>query len=276
MKNLLFKCLAEFIGPLLGRRNLVRLGSFIYRAGALDYPNSIAGNGESLVQRAILIGAESDLVVIDCGANMGQWSSSFLLIAETLGSKNKINLICFEPSAYTYDILCKNCISKSTERFTIYLERAALSNESGEVLLSIVHEGAGVNSIVEVPNTFASQEAVSRITLEKYAEGKSIASIDLLKIDAEGHDLDVMLGAESLLKSRSIKMVQFEYNWRWIYAGHFLRNAFELLECHGYELFKITPIGLVKLGEYGVSLETYVEGNYLACLPEYVSEFQLV
>ena len=36
MKNLLFKCLAEFIGALIGRRrNLVRLGSFILSGGAL-------------------------------------------------------------------------------------------------------------------------------------------------------------------------------------------------------------------------------------------------
>ena len=181
---------------------------------------------------------------------MGQWSSSFMSLLGTKCRSGFIKLICFEPSAQTFSRLSEFYDDNQRADVEIRLEKLALSNASGGAQLKIVHEGAGVNSLVEVPNSFEKLETVSRISLDEYVQQQQIDVIDLLKIDAEGHDMDVMLGAEGLLSSGRIKVVQFEYNWRWIYGKRFLLDAFRLLRGHSYKLFKITPVGLLSLGEY--------------------------
>lgn len=276
MKDWFFRLLAEHLGPIVGRHNLARIGRFITRAGTLDYPNTIAGNGEAMVQRTLLSLPGGDLLVVDCGANQGQWSSSFLSLLDASGRKGNTRLVCFEPSAHTYALLSSAGLKSVNGRAQIDLEKVALSSEVGDALLSVVHDGAGVNSIVAVPDTFIKQEEITRITLDAYVEQRRLGVVDLLKIDAEGHDLEVIRGAAGLLAAGRIKVLQFEYNWRWIYARNFLRDAFDLLGHHGYTLSKITPQGLLNLPNYSVELETYVEGNYLACQPEYLASFRLV
>ena len=50
--------------------------------------------------------------------------------------------------------------------------------------------------------------AVEIDTLDNYCEEKGITRIDLLKIDAEGSDLDIILGSQRMLPS--IRYIQFE------------------------------------------------------------------
>ena len=48
----------------------------------------------------------------------------------------------------------------------------------------------------------------------------------------------------------------------------FLRDAFELLGPLGYRLGKLTPHGVEFYPGWDAELETFVEGNYLACVPQ--------
>lgn len=77
----------------------------------------------------------------------------------------------------------------------------------------------------------------------------------MLKIDAEGYDLHVLLGARGLLESRRIGVVQFEYNAPWARAGSTLSFAFQLLRGAGYRVFLLKAGGLYRfepdrVGEY--------------------------
>jgi len=228
-----------------------------------------------MIQRAVLNRTKHALV-IDCGANTGQWSSSLLSAFDLLDNSSTLRLVCFEPSAHTHKLLSNSLGQSIQSNLTIALEKMALSSQSGEAILAIVHAGAGVNSLVEVPGTFVDTETVTRTTLTSYAANNTIDRIDLLKIDAEGHDMDVMLGARQLFIDHEIMVVQFEYNWRWIYSHHFLKDAFELLRPNGYDVFKITPLGLLAMGEYKTDFETFIEGNYMACLPECSGFFKTI
>lgn len=58
---------------------------------------------------------------------------------------------------------------------------------------------------------------------------------------------------------------QFQYNHRWIHARAFLLDAFELLTPLGYRLGKLTPFGVEFYPHWDPELETFVEGNYIAC-----------
>lgn len=60
-------------------------------------------------------------------------------------------------------------------------------------------------------------------TVDEYCKENSIDRIDFLKIDAEGFDYKVLLGAKNMLKNNKIKYIQFEY-WEGV------RKFYELLK----------------------------------------------
>ena len=208
-------------------------------------------------------------------ANIGQWSSSYVSQSHSRNEHTTI-IICFEPSEYTYRKLKKNLNSLTTKNIEFISKKLALSNEEGNTELAIVHDGAGTNSLVTVPGGYIKKEAIKKITLDKYLVDNKIEKVHLLKIDAEGHDFDVIYGAQKALLSNNIEVIQFEYNWRWIYGRHFLRDAFELLSGYGYKIGKITPKGIQFQDKYIVELESFVEANYIACTVDWKSRFKNV
>ena len=265
MKDLLFTLLAGRFGRLVGRRNLVRAGSFLARAGRQDIPNRISTNGEALLQKDVLTNAEGDnLVVIDCGANRGQWSRQLTSTARDFAIGKRLRVYCFEPSSYTFAQLIAEIPELQSTTAEFLPIQKALSSKPGELALKIVHDGAGTNSLVSVSGRYGSEEMVQVTSLDQFVIDNAIARVNLLKIDAEGHDLDVILGAEHLLSEQRIDVIQFEYNWRWIYGGRFLKNVYDLITPYGYRVGKLTPLGVQVYPQYDIALESFVEGNYVA------------
>lgn len=280
MKNLLFNFLSGSLGKIIGRNNLVRYGNFLTRAGRLDFPNGLIENGETLVQRSALeVKEKKQFIVIDCGANKGEWTH--LLYDEFVSNANheqSLVIYSFEPSSYTYDKLLtttKN-INKSSN-VDIFAINKALSDYEGQAKLNIIHPGAGVNSLVEIKDDLASdKEQVELTTLDIFTKKENISYIDLLKIDAEGHDPAVIKGAHDLISKQNIGIIQFEYNWRWIYGNHFLYDVFKSLTNNNYYIGKVTPSGIQFYKEYNVELENFTEGNFIACLHQYIDKFKKV
>ena len=237
--------------------------------------NNIESNGETLVQETVIRHMEIDeSIVIDCGANHGQWSNQLVLTYKKLRVKTSLHIYCFEPSSYTYAKLSAALKKLQSEALRFTAVHKALSSQSGSANLKIVHEGAGTNSLAKVPGGFASEEPVILTTLDEFAQQNDLSQIELLKIDAEGHDFDVILGAEKLLNELRIGVIQFEYNWRWIYGKHFLQEVFQFLEERGYTIGKITSYGIQYYAKYDVQLESFIEGNYLACTNRWKGHFK--
>jgi len=279
MKLWFFNIIAGALGKVIGRNNLVRYGNFLSRAGRLDFPNGLTNNGEALVQSvALAASAEMPIIVVDCGANIGEWTDELCKQAALKNYLGHIEIYSFEPSRFTYKKLLmtvKNIDIK--ENIKIFPINTALSNNSGEGQLSITHPGAGTNSLVQTGTADTdSMENVELLTLDDFAEKNNLSHISLLKIDAEGHDPDVIKGAENLISNQKIGIIQFEYNWRWIFSNQFLRSVFTDLSQHGYHIGKVTPKGIQFFPEYHIDLETFVEGNYIACLSTWVDKFPIV
>ena len=55
------------------------------------------------------------------------------------------------------------------------------------------------------------------ISLDDYSEKNNIQNIDILKIDTQGYEDKVLLGAEKLIKNRRIKLIQLEIIFSEIY-----------------------------------------------------------
>lgn len=280
MKNLLFNFLSGSLGKIIGRNNLVRFGNFLTRAGRLDFPNGLIENGETLVQRSALkVKEKKQFIVIDCGANKGEWT--YLLYDEFVSNANheqSLVIYSFEPSSYTYDKLLTTTKNfNKSSNVNIFPINKALSDYEGQAKLNIVHPGAGVNSLVEIKDDLApNKEQVELTTLDIFTKKENISYIDLLKIDAEGHDPVVIKGAHDLISKQNIGIIQFEYNWRWIYGNHFLYDIFKSLTNNNYYIGKVTPSGIQFYKEYNVELENFTEGNYIACLYQYIDKFKKV
>ncbi len=255
---------ADLACHVAGRRRVVRAARFVLRRACLDLPNDMRTNGELWLQRRIvdLARPSRDIHVIDVGANVGRWSAAMLAAAQQAGRLDHLDLHAFEPSSYTFGRL-----AEALGRHPITLSRAALGERPGSSTLHVIAPGAGTNSLHEAPGTsaHATTEEVTTTTLDAYAGQAGLDHVTLVKIDTEGHDLAVLRGARRLLAEQRILIAQFEYNRRWIDARSFLRDAFDLLEPLGYRLGKLTPSGVEFYPCWDADLETFVEGNYVAC-----------
>lgn len=130
--------------------------------------------------------------VIDCGANVGELFYSFDY------RDIKINYIGFEPDVEAYD-----CLEKNLEKFDTSLYNVALSDDSKESILYIDTEGAN-SSLIKFNDNALQLPVISR-TLDSF----NFEKIKLLKLEAEGLELEVLKGSIKTLKN--IEYVSVDY-----------------------------------------------------------------
>jgi FkbM family methyltransferase len=248
----------------VGRRTVIRAARYILRRARLDYPNDPAVNGEWSLQAWALRGlAQGEQVhVADVGANVGRWSRSLLLAVAETGRGLDLRLHAFEPETRAFALL-----GEALSGVPASLNLMALSDRRGTRPLHVAAPAAGVNSLHPAPGVALAQREVRTETLDWYAAERGIDRFGLVKIDTEGHDLAVLRGARELLAGHRVSIVQFEYNHRWVYSRSYLRDAFEFLAELGYRVGKLTPRGVEFYPGWEAELETFVEGNYVACEP---------
>ncbi|WP_176500822.1 FkbM family methyltransferase [Sphingomonas sp. HMP9] len=158
--------------------------------------------------------------IFDVGANIGQSAVKFRRRFP------EAQIHCFEPSASNADRIRTRSIKN------VEVHQVALGSTAATAMLS---QGAD-------PATFHISEngdAQIRIeTIDAFCAENGIERIDFLKIDTEGHDLEVLKGAVAMLDAGRVVAVQVE-------AGMNPENTFHIpfealkafLEDHGYRLF---------------------------------------
>jgi FkbM family methyltransferase len=139
--------------------------------------------------------------VIEIGSNLGLHSIPLAKIA------NKGKLISFEPQRIIFQLLCANIAINDLTNVFAY--NAAVSDAEREITIqSSDYEvpwnyGAfsiekGMSAEGPFPGTVSS-ENVSTIKLDTFPPVTQLSSIDLLKIDAEQHEIAVLNGAAELI-----------------------------------------------------------------------------
>ena len=210
-------------------------------------------NGELYLLKDVL---PNCAVVFDVGANVGDWAEL------ALGINPAINMHCFEPSAVTYQTLkTRGLVGK------LVLNNLGLGSIQEDRTLHVFSDGAGTNSVYRREGINAVQsktEQISLTTLDAYCQQAQVRQIDLLKLDVEGHELDVLKGAQAMLAQGQIKRIQFEYGGTYIDARILLKDLFDLLLPFSYRLYKIYPNELHLIEQYDQVLENFQYANYLA------------
>jgi FkbM family methyltransferase len=198
-------------------------------------------------------------IVFDIGANIGDWTSLALKI------NPKLCVHCFEPSHATYQRLIGRKFPPS-----VICNNFGLSSKAETATLHVFAEGSGVNSLYRRRGledgwrleTQKCEETVNLEVLDQYCKRVGVSSIDYLKVDVEGHELEVFKGASKLLAGASIKRIQFEYGGCNIDAHVLLRDLFEFFQPFSYDLYKIMPHGLTKVERYDQRLENFNYSNW--------------
>jgi FkbM family methyltransferase len=260
----------EIIVGTLGRRNAVLVTRFLNNYARLDRGNTILENGETMVQETVIASFDSDqpLVVFDIGANIGRWTLQFLARSQA----RQFTVHAFEPVSATAEIFRKNVSHPN-----VILNQKALSDKAGTAQIAVEKEGAGTNAIVpDSRQPVKYRETVELTTVDDYCRLNGITQIGLLKVDAEGYDLFVLRGAKEMLGQKRIRVVQFEYNHRWIWSRAFLMDAFELAGQTGYRLGKVTRHGIEFYKAWDQELEKFQEGNYILCDPAWLAHFRQI
>jgi len=247
---------------LLARRWIWRAGRKMYMAARGEAPNHTLNHGELRLQRLVSrhLRPEARLVAFDVGARIGDWSAGFLELAA--GRPNRGEVHAFEPvpdSLARIDASFSDQIASGELR----INAMALSDAPGTLPIYVPHAIAGTSTLH--PDTTVNYEQVLQVavsTVDEYCLANSIGKIDLLKVDTEGNDLRVMLGAKELLTRGGIGVLQFEYNHRWIHSRAYLKDVFDLIRGMPYRIAKICPNSLDIYVEWHPELERFFETNY--------------
>jgi FkbM family methyltransferase len=256
-----------------GRRPAARFGQALSNWARLDVPNKIGKNGELLIQATVLERtAGTNPVFFDVGANIGEWTLA--LLRRSRSSKpSKISVHAFEPCDGTRGTLT-GVIRDNDPDGSVTIVPVALSNEAGSRSFYVIGSGAGRNSLYPIEGT--TVDTVETATLDEYCSRTHVDRIALLKIDTEGHDMNVIEGAKGLLADHRIAVVQFEYNHLWVSARRYLKDVFEFATPLGYAVAKITPAGVEPYFKWHHELETFREGNYILATEEALAWFPSV
>jgi FkbM family methyltransferase len=218
--------------------------------------DDMATNGELRFLQHVLPKCST---VFDVGSNVGDWG------ALALSVNPRLSLHCFEPSSVTFQRLL-------AREFPLHVicNNFGLSSRSGAAVFHVFMDGAGINSLYQRRGledgwgleTQQREEVIRLEVLDQYCVQAAVSSIDFLKVDVEGHELDVFKGAAEMLSQGSIKRIQFEYGGCNIDAHIFLKDFFEFFQPFAYTFFKIMPYGLRRVDRYDQRLENFNNANW--------------
>lgn len=199
-------------------------------------------------------------VVFDVGANVGDWTAAALEVNPNLA------VHAFEPSVAT----CRRLRARGLPPNVVINERG-LSSAPGTRTLFTFADGSGGNSLYRREGLArkpgmeqqAGSETVTLDTLDRYLQAHAIPRVDFLKVDVEGHELDVFRGGAEAFARGAIRRVQFEYGGCNIDSRVLLLDLFHFFAELPYVFCKLHPDGPRPVPAYTQDLESFQYQNWV-------------
>ena len=195
-------------------------------------------------------------VVFDIGSNIGNYAQELLL------SKKVKEIYCFEPSKMSY--------AKLAERFSnetkVKLCNIALGKNECHTNLYSDSETSGLASLTKrrvehFGIDFKNSETIHMKTLTQITQELGVIP-DFIKIDVEGHELDVLNGGIEVLSK--VKLIQFEFGGANIDTRTYFQDFWYFFQEQSFDLFRITPNGIKQINSYIEEDEYFKTTNILA------------
>ncbi len=171
------------------------------------------------------------MTVIDVGANVGVYTFS---AAKRVGATGRV--LAVEPFSGCVQCLTESCRINQFDWVTVCA--GAASDRNGQLKLAL-NRSSELNEVLTDESVTGDQpvETVASFTLDSLATQHGLDRLDLLKIDAEGHELQVLQGSTAILQQFCPII---------IYENRSTENkdnqpVAEFLLQQGYELFWYKP-----------------------------------
>lgn len=165
-------------------------------------------------------------VILDVGANVGA------VAREYLRQFPEARVHCFEPVPATFEQLRANLGGSS--RATLH--REAVGTAVGTTKM-FIGSNSLTNSLVKSDN-HSNEIEVPVTTLDAFCAQHGIQAIDLLKVDAEGFDMEVLRGGTKLLSSGRVTFILVEVTPNRSVAQHvWLGEVQGFLEPLGFQFY---------------------------------------
>lgn len=197
------------------------------------------------------------MTVFDVGANVGELT---LLFSRFIGEGQ---VHAFEAGTRAFEHL--NTICRAATRRNVTLNHLALADREGIARLHVYPdeylswssqakrplEDYGIN----VKPT--GLEETRATTVDLYCERNQITEIDLLKVDVEGAEFQVLLGAQRMLRAKRVRCVSFEFGQTTFEMGNNPDDIEKFFRDIGYTLRNIIKTDPVFPGRSGVRNASY-------------------
>jgi FkbM family methyltransferase len=202
-------------------------------------------------ERLLLSGAPVR-TVFDVGASVGSAAISFRSIYP------EADIYCFEPTAEPF----RSLESRFRGDPKIHPTQAAVGERAGQAMLHL-NPFDETNSLLATDAQFekivgrdqaveVGTVSVPLVSLDDFCRGKGIKTIDLLKLDIQGYELNALCGAKALLESRGIRLITCEVMFSRIYQGQaFYHEIAAFLAGFGYELWGLFHLMRIPRGPLG-------------------------
>lgn len=259
------KILRKISGLFFGRKILQRLFEFLHMISLKGMNFSFSeASGSSEGYTLKLIQQEKGggtPIIFDVGANKGQYANIVNNIF-----KGKAKIYSFEPGKFTYSELVKN--TSAVEN--IEINNFGLGAENTEMSLNYDEQGSGLASVYErklghKKIDFSKNEKVQIKKIDDFCKDNNINNIKLLKMDVEGHELEVLKGAGKMLRDNKIEAIQFEFGGCNIDSRTYFQDFYSLLN-DKYIIYRILQNGLHEIKQYSELQEIFTTVNYFAKL----------
>jgi FkbM family methyltransferase len=195
-------------------------------------------------------------IVLDIGANVGKYSEAILKV------NPHATIFAFEPSAVSR----KKLEQKFNGNNKVKVIPLALGDlVSTKTLWSDIY-GSSLSSLTKrnldhIGLSFDKKEQVEVVTLDSWTNTSRIIP-DLIKIDVEGHELDVLRGGVETLSLA--RVVQFEFGGCNIDTRTFFQDFWYLLTGVGFIIYRISNSRTIRILNYSEEDEYFSTTNYLA------------
>jgi len=194
--------LSSYLGNGVALTHLVDETPIFINANDFGGPSNLINGGRYEEDNlAVLMSfVRDDTVFLDIGANLGIFS---LQVARRVGGTGKVH--AFEPHPLLQDLLWRSAFLNGL-RYTIELHRFGLSDQNADVQFAYPngHLGGGALHSGAADDAHLISAKVKRLD-DVFG---SDFSCDVVKIDVEGHELQVMRGMSRILaNSPDIKIV---------------------------------------------------------------------
>lgn len=189
--------------------------------------------------------------IFDVGANTGQTWKEFR------SNEPNAQIYCFEPVSDSFNELYNatkkdnNCVA----------EKVALGDLNGEMEISVFENTSPLNSLknhLMNQNDRARIEVINVETLDNYCGKKGIETIDLLKIDTEGFELQVLTGSKQMLTSGNITFIYAEVGFNnkdnRHTPFHILNNWMQDFDYYFFAMYQLAGHSWKEGGYYGNAL----------------------